>query len=358
MPWKRWLPFLFHSLSLLLPIHAAGTSSTTDEFRGSSLLPFHLMDSDGSCLASHGGFGPCDEGALWSYVPRHKNDGRSLVAFLETQGEKSCFAREGCRKARSTLTTAKCGSCGAKHWELVRDRKSGKYLLMANDRKQCFVREAQSFEVKQRRLALQKKKKKDEFNPKSPSLFNSAVVQPCDKGTTLLQLVERPFHDAGFFMQASDGACFAGVGFQACNSKASSQIWGAGLRFSGKGEAVRFLYKWHDSTKCLVRDGSTARFGSCDEKGAKGWGLRDGRLTQNEGKDCLVRGITNTAHVVSCSTGYEHLSLGFPQSAAVSYGQQQQQQQQQQQHIQQQHQQQRQMSQQQQQSQQPMKRYR
>ena len=35
-------------------------------------------------------------------------------------------------------------------------------------------------------------------------------MQPRDKGFTLLQLVERPFHDVGFQLQTAHGACFTG----------------------------------------------------------------------------------------------------------------------------------------------------
>ena len=158
---------------------------------------------------------------------------------------QSCLARSDCRKPKSALGPQKCGACGAKHWELVRDRTSGNYLVMANDRKQCLVREPRSEDVKKHLLALQKKKKRleDSFDAKRPSLANGVVMQPCDKGFTLLQLVERPFHDVGFQLQTADGACFTGADFRRCDAKSASLIWGGGVRFDRKGEAQKFFYK-------------------------------------------------------------------------------------------------------------------
>ena len=93
------------------------------EFRGGSLLPFHLADTDGSCLTADGQMGACDERSLWTYLKRgSKKEGHSLVSFLEPMAEQSCLARSDCRKPKSALGPQKCGACGAKHWELVRDR--------------------------------------------------------------------------------------------------------------------------------------------------------------------------------------------------------------------------------------------
>lgn len=142
--------------------------------------------------------------------------------------------------------------------------------------------------------------------------------QACKEGFTLLQLVEGSYHDVGFHLQASDGACFDGLRFRTCDPNSGGQICGAGIRFGGKGDVNRFLYRWHDPTKCLARDGVDTKLGACTDGGAKQWGLKHGQLSQNDGKHCVVRALDNMAHMVDCSKGHEYVSLALGQSQATT----------------------------------------
>ena len=299
-----------------------------EDVRGSSLIPFHLTSGDGSCLAPSGLLSVCSTANLWTYVKRTKKDGVSFISFLEPSTDKACLSRDSCRGSKSSLSASQCGKCGAKRFELNRDRSSGQYFVAANERKQCLVREMHSDDVRKKRRELQKKNKKDVFNPKSPSLYNKVIMQPCDKGYTPLQVVEQPFHDVGFTLQTADGNCFDGVRFQKCDSasRSGSHVWGIGMKFSGKGEVVRFLYKWYDDTKCLVKHGSDTKLGSCDDNGAKHWGLKGGQLTKDQGKWCVARDLSNMARVIGCNVGSEYIALGLPKNQASAQSSQQQQQ--------------------------------
>ena len=153
-------------------------------------------------------------------------------------------------------------------------------------------------EVRKRQAAARKSKKKDEYDPRY--LYNGASMQSCKEGGTLLQVVETPIHDLGFWLTASDGSCFDGTMFRQCDMSAAALVWGWGLRFGGKTGESKFLYKWYDSTKCLRRDKFATSLGDCDASGE--WRLSImGELSSDRGKYCIVRSLYNEVRMVKCS---------------------------------------------------------
>ena len=191
-------------------------------------------------MTTLGTFGTCDFGSLWTYPTR--KEGHSLVSFLEPAPDKMCLSR-----ASTKLGVSKCGKPGAKKWELSHDRGSGKFFVTAEDRKMCVVRTAQSAEV--RRM---KEKKKSSFTGFPNHLYNSAGLQKCSQGGSLLQIVETSIHDQGFFLMATDGSCFDGLSFRTCDAQNPNFYFGIGLKMVG-GEAVRSMYKWHNPSKVRSR---------------------------------------------------------------------------------------------------------
>jgi len=119
--------------------------------------------------------------------------------------------------------------------------------------------------VRKRQAAARKAKKKDDYDPRY--LYNGASMQSCKEGGTLLQVVETPIHDLGFWLTASDGSCFDGTMFRQCDMSAAALVWGWGLRFGGKTGESKFLYKWYDSTACLRREKFATSLGDCDASG-------------------------------------------------------------------------------------------
>ena len=57
------------------------------------------------------------------------------------------------------------------------------------------------------------------------------------------------------------------------------------------GRAKRYFFNFYhlDRDSCLVASGSTVKKGSCKEKGALEWGLKDGELSIKNGQMCVAR---------------------------------------------------------------------
>jgi len=284
------------------------------------LIPFHLQDRDGSCLSVGGSFGLCNTENLFMYLPKaNKKDGHSLVTLLSPPDDSgsSCLSRVSPKGASSALAKGGvCSSSGAKNFELILDKQSGRYFVTANEQKACLVRTAHSSAARKRLADLRKKKNSDVFD--SRYLHNGASIQSCKEGGTLLQIVESNHHDTGFWIQASDGTCFDGSKFKACDASLTSLAWGWGFDTSGKTGASRFLYRWYDPSKCLWHDRSGTSFGECSNSKAKDWALtKTGHLSH--AKACLVRGQQGDAHMEKCSTTTpEELQLALPIRAAAT----------------------------------------
>jgi len=295
----RWV--LLFGATLL----ARGAKQT--EKRG--LVPFHLQDRDGSCLQLDGYFGACTTESLWLYAPSN-NDGHAFISMMKPKGDyaATCLTRASPKGKTSAITAGACKTAGAKNWQLVLDKQSGMYFLASNDKQGCVVRTAHSTEARKRQEAARKKGKRDVYDPRF--LFNGASIQSCKEGGSLLQIVETNLHDVGFWLKASDGSCFDGKIFRSCDQTNAAIVWGWGLRTAKSGDVVKFLYRWHDSKTCLVKDGTATNVGSCDS-GSAVWGLEKGELSHDNGKLCLVRGLNNEAHLLKCKDSHEHVEMAL-----------------------------------------------
>ena len=122
--------------------------------------------------------------------------------------------------------------------------------------------------------------------------------------------------NSGFLFQSADGAmCYDGVRFRACSDEDRTLRWGVGVRFS-RGRPETSLYKFYNASEsCLVEVGDHVALGSCDAKGARGWGVTKGRLCR--GGDCVKSGkclarsaLDAAAKLFPCKQNiYEHLTL-------------------------------------------------
>eukprot|EP00614_Pseudopedinella_elastica_P030690 CAMPEP_0172617164 /NCGR_PEP_ID=MMETSP1068-20121228/70077_1 /TAXON_ID=35684 /ORGANISM="Pseudopedinella elastica, Strain CCMP716" /LENGTH=323 /DNA_ID=CAMNT_0013422853 /DNA_START=347 /DNA_END=1317 /DNA_ORIENTATION=+ len=295
------------------PAVSMSSAAHSSHVFGLLCLGFIYGDKDGSCLSVTGVFGPCDFESLFIYLPQpNKKEGHAFISLLppESTPSESCLSRKSAAKESSELVAGPCSKSGAKKWSLVFDRKSGKYFIAANDQKSCVVRTAHSSEVAKMRAKIRQQKKRETYNPKY--LFNGGSVQSCKEGGTLLQVVETSVQDVGFWLQGSDDSCFDGTRFRACNPNLASIVWGWGVSVSGNGDATRYLYKWHDRSKCLARKGNDVSLDLCDTSGARGWALGTRGKLSHEGKYCLVRSILSDAHVTKCSPNFESLSMALP----------------------------------------------
>jgi hypothetical protein len=276
------------------------------------------------------------------YAPRtkgKKSEGHSLVALhsLLASPDASCLTRVSASKTSSALAVGSCGGAGAKEFGLVLDKQSGKHLVTALKSTTCVVRTAHTTvrcasnylrlgcteppnpalipfftnrkEVRKRQAAARKASKQDFYDPRY--LYNGASMQPCKDGGTLLQVVEAPVHDVGFWLTASDGSCFDGTMFRTCDASAAALVWGWGLRFGGKSGESKYLYKWHDPATCLRRDKVATALDACDASGE--WRLSIlGELSSDRGKYCVVRSLYNEVRMVKCSAAgnqYEALAI-------------------------------------------------
>jgi hypothetical protein len=149
------LKFLCLSVLGIMAVHAKPKEDPAKK----GLIPFHLRDRDGSCLTSGGSFGLCGSDNLFTYLPGpKKKDGHSLVTLLATDPSSSCLTRVKAKGASSALSKGACSSTGAKSFELILDKQSGRYFVTANEQKACLVRSAHSTAARKRVADLGKKK--------------------------------------------------------------------------------------------------------------------------------------------------------------------------------------------------------
>eukprot|EP00752_Nemacystus_decipiens_P012094 g10721.t1 len=254
--------------------------------------PFWLRDTnDGMCLGPDG-FGFCDAKSLWILAYTHPTKKtKAIVSMLAPEPERMCLGSSsgGWFSSLRPVGVSKCAKGNAKNLELSDLSVQGHNGFLLVQGKNCLARG-------------------------QGALRNSADMQLCTKGTPL-DIVETPLHTAGMQIATADGYCFDGTRFRVCNDGDPLLRWGIGLDFRSK-EPSRNLFYFFDREKCAVREGATARKGECKNKGAAKWGWRDGKLTQG-GTHCLGRKPDNTAVMVPCSEGYEHVSFETPDIAPV-----------------------------------------
>ena len=145
----------------------------------------------------------------------------------------------------------------------------------------------------------------------------------------------------GFYLKTVDGFCFDGVRFRKCHAD-SNFLWGVGVNFSSKGELTRTLYKFHNPSMCLLEDsvGSLA-LGDCQcqlfyfsiisnafalteiikkigsSRQAHRWGLKEGKLSRDNGKICVVRTIDNFGATRLCIEGFEYFTPEIPEVSTI-----------------------------------------
>jgi len=269
---------------MLASVHAKGDqkAAAKDAYQNRGNVPFFLQDPlDGECLGPNG-FTACDTTSLWILAGR--KEGHSLVALLEPEEGKSCLGTG----SGNSVKASKCSTKQAKHWKIDADRH-GYYVISTDQAKMCLFRS------------------KDPYK-------SSVKLQPCKSGYTPLQVVETAIHDVGFFLESADGMCFDGIRFRHCNAQDESLLWGIGVRFGSKGDAMRSFFKYFDGSKCLSKTSKGPVLGPCTDAPARKWGLKDGKLV-HENKMCVVRKKDNTAALVKCDTAFEHISLAIPENS-------------------------------------------
>ncbi|CAM9624247.1 unnamed protein product, partial [Hapterophycus canaliculatus] len=190
----------------------------------------------------------------------------------------------------------RCGSADAKNLGFTNESKYGISGLLLNQGNKCLARG-------QGRLR------------NSADMQASKDSRPCTQGTPL-EAVEAPIHIAGMQIATADGHCFDGARFRVCNDGDPTMRWGIGFDFRSK-EPSRNLFYFFDREKCAVREGEKTKKGDCNDKGAANWGWRNGRLTQGK-KHCLGRGADDSALMVPCSEGYEHVAFLIPDIAPTT----------------------------------------
>lgn len=233
-----------------------------------------------------------------------RKGGAALVAPFETNNANMCLERKWCHSAESPASIGPCKSCGAKHWQVTKDRRG--YVKVSEDQgKNCLVRSKPLPGGKQ--------------DKKLKRFKNSVMMSHCEKGYTGLVLAKAPLNE-GFFLQAADGFCFDGSRFVACEANDWRLRWGVGIKFNSGGQADRYFYKMFEEDVCLQRTGKGPRLGECSHWGAKRWSLQGGRLAHDN--HCIVRNHDNSAGFVKCNEGYfEHISpVPYESSLAPTVG--------------------------------------
>ena len=118
-----------------------------------------------------------------------------------------------------------------------------------------------------------------------------------------------------FYLKSADGRCFDGTAFIDCLRNTNKVLWGVGIRYVW-GRAKRYFFNFHylDRESCLVASGSAVRKGSCRDKGALDWGLKDGELSIKNGQMCVARLADDSAVMARCSEAAEYITVDVPNS--------------------------------------------
>jgi hypothetical protein len=265
---------------------AANLPAESNDHKG--LTPFFLEDpNDNTCLGPEG-FTICDEHALWIWTRRNGKTSNSLVSFLNPH--KACLQRQptffGLLNG-DKLITGSCSKSSAKGWEF---EFLDKQTVQLTNKGACLVRGKKG-------------------HKSSISLGN------CKK-SPILRLVYSPtsVHENGFYLKAADGKCFDGNKFRTCsNANSANLLWGVGVRYGWGGEAYQYLFSYSKKDRtCLIYQGKKVIRGDCGQSKALGWGLNNGQLTNQDGKQCLIRNEDDTASLMPCTEGHEFVKLEVP----------------------------------------------
>jgi len=266
--------------------------------------PFFLQDpTDHQCLGPQG-FTECSESALWMLTKRKGSKAYSLVSLLEpVERVGGCLQRTKDVPwwlgplgmffgAGDHVGMGSCSTSMAKSWQFeFVDTKHVKLSTKSGNK--CLVRGG-----------LQGVDKKHKYK-------STVGVQSCSKGT-YLPLVYHPtaVHEVGFYLKTADGQCFDGTRFKSCSSS-NAKLFGIGVKYTG-GTASRYFFDFSKRQECLVVGGKIGvSMGKCSQATALGWSLQNGAL-KYKNKKCLVRLGDDSATMVPCSEGSEHIALDVP----------------------------------------------
>ena len=266
---------------------------------------------------------------FWDRLFRGAKSRRSLAMVLEPVPSRSCLATKRAF-GRTILGGGDCSSVSkAQQWEMLQSNTRrfaattnedavAHVALTTNGQKDCVVRDSSiwSKAARLQRALSEGGSAGRERTPKG-ALANTVSVLRCDaRGHTPLELTASNVANSGFLFQSADGAmCYDGVRFRACSDEDRTLRWGVGVRFS-RGRPETSLYKFYNASEsCLVEIGDHVALGSCDAKGARGWGVTKGRLCR--GGDCVKSGkclarsaFDAAAKLFPCKQNiYEHLTL-------------------------------------------------
>mmetsp|Transcript_17043 Transcript_17043/g.22113 ORF Transcript_17043/g.22113 Transcript_17043/m.22113 type:complete len:336 (-) Transcript_17043:598-1605(-) len=314
----HFLTRIFICLILILRASDASYKSKTDNNNGNNddvnqgLTAFFLRDpNDGMCLGSFG-FTDCNTESLWLYASRGQA-GHSLVLVLFPDSNASCLVGSG-----SGLRGGLCNKRESMRWVIEGPNGDNLYRVKHVDagKEMCIVR-------------YKAGGKKDATGYKA-RLRNSASLLPChnsynpesESGYIPLEVVETAVHDVGFYFKTVDGLCFDGIRFRQCHAD-SEFLWGIGVNFTSKGDFSRTLHKFHSPSRCLIEDSpGSLGLGDCSSRQAQRWGLKEGKLSRDNGKICVTRTIDNFASTRTCTEAFEYFTPEIPEEAEQAREQQ------------------------------------
>ena len=303
--------------ALLVSLVIVGSSAAVQRARGHDA--FWIMDPhDQLCLTTYGTLGPCDGDAMWVYVPRGRDNNRwSLAAVLEPVSKSMCLARKG-----DTVKGGNCGSSNTQKWEVVRD--SARFAITFDRQKLCVQRDSAIWSYRAQLTNAMREGRTGGSSASASALakkvptgvaHNTVSIQKCAKGHTSFELHTSNVHEHGFMLASADTMCYDGEKFRPCSDEDPSLRWGFGITFAGwSGAPETQLYKFYNTSSCLVDHRGGAVLGPCTSSAARGWGLRAGRLSRNgdglrSGK-CVQRDLDAKAVLAKCSDNiFEHLTL-------------------------------------------------
>jgi hypothetical protein len=221
----------------------------------------------------------------------------SLVSLLNESPAGLCLQQKFGRFGLFGTDRIEMGSCGknsARSWDF--EFLDQKHVKLSNNGK-CVVR--------------------------GRTLKSAASLVNCKSGEyTALVYHPANVHKNGFYLKSADGNCFDGTMFKRCSvlSMQGGLLWGIGVRYaSWSGRESRYIFDFHDRTKCLVATGgSKIEKGDCSSGAATGWSLENGRLSRGAtgggpgSAVCVSRRADDTALMTNCKEANEFIALELP----------------------------------------------
>eukprot|EP00904_Undaria_pinnatifida_P007073 jgi/Undpi1/3496/HiC_scaffold_16.g06868.m1 len=241
---------------------------------------------------------------------------KAIVSMLAPEPDRMCLGSSsgGMFSSLRRVGVSKCGSANAKGLDLADLSSQGDVGYVLAQGKNCLARAKgrlrSSADMQASVLVVVVGGDGDDGVAEWGSDGGVAAVG------TALEIVESSVHNAGMHITTSDGLCFDGSRFRECNDGDPSLRWGIGIDFRST-EPSRNFFCFFDQEKCVVREGEKVKKGDCKSKGAARWGWKGGKMSQG-GSHCLGRARDNTALMVPCSEGFEHIGFIAPDIASLA----------------------------------------